>query len=109
MDKDGFEEDISDPDEAQVSWTLYPTLDHPFDILAQRLDTSRKYEKLYGSRDKFQGKVLSRLNSIEWSRSADGDPLLCVAGCDPRINVLNVITGDLEMVGIHTPRVSDYN
>ncbi|KAF2475684.1 WD40 repeat-like protein [Lindgomyces ingoldianus] len=35
------------------------------------------------------------LNSIEWSRAANGDPLVCVTGVNPLIKVLNVKTGGL--------------
>ena len=40
------------------------------------------------------------LNSIEWTRDKDNNPLLCVSGADPRIKVLNVISGELVMVGL---------
>lgn len=36
-----------------------------------------------------------RYNSIEWSQARNGDPLLCISGESSRINILNVITGEL--------------
>jgi hypothetical protein len=38
------------------------------------------------------------LNSLEWTHDDHGNPLLCVAGKDPRIKVLNVISGEVVMV-----------
>ncbi|KAF2662679.1 WD40 repeat-like protein [Lophiostoma macrostomum CBS 122681] len=37
------------------------------------------------------------LNSVEWTHTNDGDPLLMVAGANPAINILNVSTGNLVM------------
>ncbi|KAF2019386.1 WD40 repeat-like protein [Aaosphaeria arxii CBS 175.79] len=37
------------------------------------------------------------LNSLAWSRVKNGDPLVCVAGSDPRIKILNVVTGEIVM------------
>lgn len=35
------------------------------------------------------------LNSVEWSQSHSGDPLVCIAGGVPKIKILNVKTGEL--------------
>ncbi|KAF2275629.1 WD40 repeat-like protein [Westerdykella ornata] len=42
-----------------------------------------------------EGNEAKAFNSLEWSRASNGDPLICVAGGDPRIKILSVKTGEL--------------
>ncbi|KAF2201538.1 WD40 repeat-like protein [Delitschia confertaspora ATCC 74209] len=48
------------------------------------------------------------LNSVEWAQAENGDPLVCVAGIDRRIKVINVKTGELvtTLIG-HGEAVND--